>query len=159
MGSGKTEVGKLLAQKLGKTYREMDVLVLEKSKMKNINEIFEKEGELRFRELEIAVAKDLQNTTNDIIATGGGVVINKIILDYLKQNKTIIIYLQTNFDIISRRLKGDTLRPLFRDKERAKQLYAIREPLYKQYADIIVTTDNQSLTDITMEIITRIKNV
>ncbi|HSW96738.1 MAG TPA: shikimate kinase [Candidatus Saccharimonadales bacterium] len=157
MGSGKTEVGKTLAKKLAKTYREMDLLLLKKSEEESINDIFEKSGEIRFRELEIEVAKDLQDEIDTIIATGGGVVMNKIIIDYLRQNNGILIYLRTSFDHICERLQGDMTRPLFKDKVKAKELYSFREPLYKHYADIIIDTENKTVDSIVDELADTLK--
>ncbi len=153
MGSGKTEVGKMLSEKLEEKYSEMDILLLEKSGEKSINDIFEKFGEIRFRELEIAVAKDLQEEIQGVIATGGGVVMNKIIIDYLKQHDGVVIYLKTSFDHICERLQGDMTRPLFKDREKAKELYAFREPLYRHYANITIETENKTVDSIADELI------
>lgn len=156
MGSGKSTIGKLVAKKLGLQFVEMDDKLVEKSGEKSVNEIFGKHGEVHFRALEIATAKNLENQENVVIATGGGVILNKIILDYLKQGNGKIVYLQTQFNTIEHRLEGDTTRPLFQDKAKAKNLYAFRESLYKQYADIIITTDNKTKDEVTEEIIKNI---
>lgn len=159
MGSGKTAVGSALARKLGLNYIEMDFLVLQKSGEKNINQIFEKHGESTFRELEKAVGEDLREETNCVIATGGGVVLNKSILDDLRQNYGKVIYLYASFEQIEKRLVGDTTRPLFKDKEKAKQLYSIRKPLYESYADITINTKSKTQEDIAAEITATLKNI
>lgn len=154
MGAGKSTVAKLLAKKLNYSLIEMDEIVLKKSKRKSINEIFQKDGELYFRELEIAVAKDLKDKDKVVISTGGGVVINKIILDYLKKGgKTI--YLKTSFSEILKRLKNCQGRPLFKDKKLAKKLFNFRKYLYQEYADLIVETDKKSVEEIIYEIISK----
>lgn len=157
MGSGKTEVGNLLAKKLGRNYIEMDFLVLQKSGESSINEIFKKEGETHFRALEMAVSEDLEHEKNAVIATGGGVVLNKGIIDNLKQDNGVVIYLHTSFEDVCKRLKGDMTRPLFADKEKAKELYTIRKPLYELYADMTIETAHKSIERVADEIAATIK--
>lgn len=152
MGAGKTSVAQLLSKKINLPYVEMDDLILKKSKKTTINKIFEKDGELRFRELEIAVSKDLANRENLIVSTGGGVVMNKINLDYLKKEGKIC-YLKTSFLKIRQRLEGDCSRPLFKDKKQAKKLFKFRQPLYEKYADIIIETNSKSITDVVNSLI------
>ena len=90
MGSGKSSVGRTLAKKLQLELVELDRLVLKSSGRKSIKEIFERDGETRFRELEIAQAKKLKNKNQAVIATGGGVVLNRIILDWLRPGSQVI---------------------------------------------------------------------
>src|SRR5438445_691819 len=112
MGSGKTSVARMLEERTKMSFIEMDAIVVQASGRKTVNEIFERDGELRFRELEIETAKKVANNHDVIISTGGGVVMNKIIIDYFKKNGTII-FLDTPFKTIQQRLSGDTSRPLF----------------------------------------------
>ncbi len=155
MGSGKSTVGRLIAGKLNIKLIEMDELLLELSGFDSINEIFEKHGETRFRELEIDTAKTLAKQEDCVISTGGGVVMNKIIIDYLKKSndKAIVVFLNTKFETLSERLEGDTSRPLFQNTQKAKNLYDFRLPLYEEYADAEVTTDNKPPEKIAAEII------
>lgn len=155
MGAGKTTVAQALSKKLKIKLIEMDDLILKKSKRKSINEIFTMDGERRFRELEIETAKKLINKDNVVISTGGGVVINKIILDYLKENGKVI-FLKTSFFEILKRLKHASDRPLFKDKKLAKKLFNFRQKLYEEYADLIVKTDKKSVKEVTNEIIENI---
>ena len=126
MGSGKTSVAKVLARKLNLKNIEMDDLVLKKSKRQSIPEIFSKDGEAHFREIEIEVARDLRTEKDKIISTGGGVIMNKITIDYLKENGKII-FLKTSFKTILDRLINDVSRPLFKDKSKARKLFLFRE--------------------------------
>lgn len=152
MGAGKTTIGKILAKKLKMDLIEMDELVLKKSKRKTINEIFALDGERRFRELEIEVGRELKNVDEVVISTGGGVVMNKIILDYLKEGNGQIIFLKTSFAEIVKRLKNTSDRPLFKDKNKAKKLFDLRRRLYEEYSDYIVETDNKNPQLIVKEI-------
>lgn len=160
MGSGKSEVARQLAQKLGLALIESDGLVLQLSKRSNINEIFNQDGEVHFRELEIAAAKKLRRADNAVIATGGGAVMNQIIFAYLKSKpKAIIIHLAAMFATVRRRLRHDRTRPLFANAQKARKLYKLREPLYRHYADIVVTTDNRTPASIVKEIIGKLKRL
>jgi len=152
MGSGKTSVAKILSKKLELKNIEMDDLVLKKSKRKNISEIFAKDGEVRFREIEIEAAKDLRILRNVIVSAGGGVVMNKLNIDYLRENGEII-FLKTSFETIRKRLKNDISRPLFKNIGVAKKLFLFREGLYKEYADLIINTDNLSIEEVANSLI------
>ncbi len=153
MGSGKTTIGKLLAKKLNLKFIEMDDLTLKLSSRKNINEIFEKDGEQQFRKLELLVAKDLAKIDGVIISSGGGVVMNKSTMNYLTKNSSVV-YLKTSFDKIRQQIKLKKIRPpLFKSIASAKKLLALREPLYEHFANMIVTTDNKNVGNIVEEII------
>jgi len=151
-GSGKTTVGKAVAKKLKVKWIEMDDLILTKSKRKSINEIFQKDGEIHFRELEIQIARELAKIDNSVISTGGGVVVNKIIIDYLKE-KGAIIHLRTSFAEARRRIADTVDRPLQREVRKARKIYNFRKPLYRQYADAYVRTDNKTIEEVRDEVI------
>ncbi len=151
MGSGKTSVAKVLAKKLKMEHVEMDDYVLRKAKRKSVNEIFDKDGEIKFRELEIEVAKDLAKKDGCIISTGGGVIYNKVIIDHLKKNGCVVL-LRTSFAEARRRLEGANDRPLFRNPREARKIYNFRKPLYRAYAENYVRTDGKSINEICDEI-------
>jgi shikimate kinase len=157
MGSGKTTISQSLAKKLNFNQCEMDQLILKKNNCHDMNELFAKGGEILLREWEIKLAKEMRNTKDIVISTGGGVVMNKIILDYLKENEGIVIFLKATFVEIEHRLKNDTTRPLFKDKQLAQDLFNFRLPLYQKYADYTITTTQKSVEAITNEIISFIK--
>lgn len=154
MGSGKTTVAKSLSKKLNLEVVEMDNLIIKESKRSNINEIFAKDGENYFRELEKQISKSLKNKDNVIISTGGGVVMNIINIKYLKNNGKII-FLKTGFLEISRRLKNIKDRPLFQDKKNVKKLFDSRQKLYEENSDLIINTDGKSVGKISYEIISQ----
>ena len=153
MGSGKTTVANILAKKLDLEVIEMDDLIVKRSG-KSISQIFNEDGEARLRELEIKVSKSLTNRGGCIISSGGGVVMNKINIDLLK-NKGKIIFLKTSFTEIEKRLKNVKDRPLFKNKLSAEKLFIFRQKLYAEYADLIVNTDGKSVERITNEIISQ----
>lgn len=156
MGTGKSSVAPVLAAKLNMKYIGMDKLI-EKKAGKSIEKIFRDDGEHAFREYEIAVAKDLRNASNAVISCGGGVVMNKIIIDYLKANG-IMVGMFADFETIFKRVESDLPRPLFKDRKVAEKLYNFRKPLYELYADKKVNTDNKSVEEVAEEIIEVIKS-
>ncbi|MBS0629915.1 MAG: shikimate kinase [Verrucomicrobia bacterium] len=150
MGSGKSTVGKHLSELLQRPLIEMDHLVLQKTDCQTVREVFAKGGELLWRDTEIAVAKELHGTTGKIISTGGGVVLNKIILDYLSGKR---IYLKTSFDTLAKRVAEDPDRPLFQ-----KTHYDFRLPLYHHYADEVIDTDSYLPAEIALKIQERLNS-
>jgi shikimate kinase len=155
MGSGKSSVAQALSKAMNHVHIETDKQVLELSGRESINDIFLLDGENTFRELEICVAKKLKNTDHSVISTGGGMVINRLCIDYLKKNGKIV-YLQTSFGEIEKRLKGDESRPLFKDIAKARKLFQFRQHLYGEYADVLVDTDLKSVDEITNIILKKI---
>ncbi len=156
MGSGKSSVATELAkiQKLSKV--DTDDLVVEKAQMSTA-EIFDQFGETRYREYEIEVARDIRGIQNHVIATGGGVILNKIILDYLREGGGAVVFLRTSFDEIVRRVTAhDRPRPLFTDRDAARKLYDFRLSLYESYADVIVDTDSKSIEEVAQEVLQKI---
>ena len=128
-GTGKSLIGKLLAELTGKTLQDTDAKIEEEAKM-TIPEIFEKEGEMGFRDRESAICKKLGKERNLIIATGGGAILRPENVDALRQNGTLV-HITRSIDKLPTR--G---RPLSQNIETLKKMEAQRMPLYKAAADI-----------------------
>jgi 3-phosphoshikimate 1-carboxyvinyltransferase len=141
MGSGKTTISRLLAKKLQLELVETDDEIIKRSGLKSVNEIFEKKGEAFFRELEKEVISEYADKSNHIISCGGGVIENPENIKALKENSKLI-FLSASFETITGRIKNQLIRPLFKDAEKAKELYTRRLPIYKSYSDITIETDN-----------------
>jgi shikimate kinase len=109
MGSGKSTVGNILAQKLNYRFFDTDVLI-EKVAGKPIPEIFATEGEDYFRDLETQILKEVSTYRSSAIATGGGIIQKPINWSYLRQG--LIIWLDVDLEILKKRLSQDTNRPL-----------------------------------------------
>jgi shikimate kinase len=152
MGSGKSTLGKLLADQLNRPFLDTDELVYQKTNTKNMQEVFSKGGEALLRETEIAIAKEYGAKNNLVIATGGGAILNKIIFDYFRQSASRIIFLHTAFEKIIERLSGDHSRPLF---TKGEALYASRLPLYRAYADKTIEIANDSPEEIIFQMQTK----
>lgn len=128
-GTGKSLIGKFLAELTGKTLQDTDTKIEEEAKM-TIPEIFEKEGEAGFRDRESAICKKLGKERNLIIATGGGAILRPENVDALRQNGTLV-HITRSIDKLPTR--G---RPLSKNIETLKKMEAQRMPLYKAAADI-----------------------
>ena len=155
MATGKTTVGKQLAKVLEKKYVNTDNLIIEKAG-KTIPRIFEEDGEIIFRELEIEVIKEVSKMRNSVIDCGGGVVLNKINVDRLKSSSILVLLTARPEVILNRVLNDDEQRPLLKtDKklEKIRELLSFREPLYKRYADYTINTTNLSVDEVVEEIV------
>ena len=145
MGAGKTTVGKLLAHFLDKTFYDSDREIQRRTGVA-IPVIFEIEGESGFRKREAEMLVELVKMDNIILATGGGAVLARENRTLLRDSGTVI-YLRAPVDDLWRRTRQDRNRPLLRtDDPRAKlaELYAQRDPLYRQTAHIIVESGKRS---------------
>ena len=136
MGSGKTVVGKELAKITGRRFVDTDDLV-EKKQGIPIKAIFEIYGEDYFRDLEHQVCCDTAELKNCVISTGGGAVTFERNVSALK-NGGRIVFLDADFDTICERIGDSTNRPLFQDKDKAKELFDERRPKYEAAADLTV---------------------
>jgi len=162
MGVGKTTIGTLLVKKLGGEYQfiEMDQLI-EQMAGKSIPEIFSQNGEDSFRKLEIKVCQKVSTFKKFVISCGGGSVLNKINVENLKKS-CIFILLETSIETIVNRIlkEGIQIRPVI-DKEDPindiKNLYHLRNPLYRSVADIIIDAENKDKSIIVDEIIEKLK--
>ena len=153
MGSGKTTVGKVLADFLGCPFMDLDDLI-EKKAGKSIPEIFAQDGEPAFRQLEArllrqTVEKYTENTV--VLALGGGAVTAPASAALLRE-KTVCIYLRATLETLLQRLEGETAGRPLADASLADRLSA-REPLYEQTAHVIIDTDGLSPDEVADEII------
>ena len=158
MGTGKTAVGEVLAKKLRRKFVEMDLLIAQAAG-KSIPEIFAQDGEIAFRELEIEVAKKIAGEKRLVIACGGGVVLNRINIDRLKQ-EGIIAYLTATPGVILKRVSGDEGRPLLMTDDKAlkiRELLSFRKPFYERAADITINTSRLTIDTVAEQIISRLK--
>ncbi len=153
MGSGKTTVGRLVADALGCPFLDLDQLI-EKKAGRSIPAIFAADGEKGFRRLEKQVLEQTVKKyaeTTAILSLGGGSVTLPGAVDLL-QEKTLCIYLEASLETLLSRLEGQTgERPMA--SEDLPALLAAREPLYRQAAHITLPADGLTPEELTDEII------
>ena len=155
MGTGKTAVGRLLAEKLGKDFIEVDELI-EQKVGKSIPEIFQQDGEIAFRELEIEATREAAEKENAVIACGGGAALNQINVDRLRE-RGVVIYLTASPEVILQRTSSDAgERPMLvaEDKaSRVEKLLNFRRPFYERAADMTVNTSELDVAGVAGRII------
>ncbi|KIO50505.1 shikimate kinase [Nitrosospira sp. NpAV] len=145
MGAGKTTIGKLLAHFLDKTFFDSDREIQKRTGV-NIPVIFEIEGETGFRKRETEMLTELLKSENIVLATGGGAVLSIENREMLKRSGTVI-YLRATVDDLWRRTRQDKNRPLLQTSDprrKLAELYAQRDPLYRETAHIIVESGKRS---------------
>ena len=132
-GCGKSTVGKLLAQRLGRSFVDADSRIVDTAGM-SIPEIFAHSGEEGFRQIETQVLSDLGMRSGLVIATGGGCVTQERNYPQFHQNGTCVWLTR---DLAKLPTDG---RPLSQNGK-LEQMYQIRKPLYERFADVTVSND------------------
>ncbi|MFP4560526.1 MAG: shikimate kinase [Thiohalorhabdus sp.] len=157
MGSGKSTVGRALAQRLGAELVDLDAVIVERAG-RAIPEIFAAEGEAGFRDREQAALEEVAARPGPlVVATGGGVVLREANRRTMAANGTVV-YLRADVETLLERTAGDANRPLLQVNDpRAKleALQAEREPLYRQ-AHLIVDTPGRTAQEVAEEILARL---
>lgn len=135
-GSGKSTVGPALAQLLGVPYVELDAEV-ERAAGATVSEIFAREGEARFRELEAAALAEVSARDPSVVSCGGGVVLepaNRVTLRATGE----VVFLSVPLEVLRERVRPAEDRPLIRHPEDLDRLFREREPLYREFAAHVV---------------------
>ena len=155
MGSGKTTIGRRLAEKLKVDFYDADHEIIDKTGV-SIDHIFDIEGEDGFRKRESKAIKELCNKSNIVLATGGGAVL-------LEENRSIIkkarsvIYLSSSVDQILRRTAKSKTRPLLENSTNRRQTISniidSRDTFYREVATIIINTNGKKLNQLINEIL------
>lgn len=161
MGSGKSTMGKLIANKLGYSFVDTDHYI-EKKEGRSISDIFADDGEEYFRNTETEVLKELmQSEEKKVLALGGGTPLREENRAILKE-AGYVIFLKITPDEAYIRLKDDTDRPLLQvsnPKEKIAELLAFRNPIYEAAADYVLLEDNKSLDDVFYELSEIVRNI
>jgi shikimate kinase len=158
MGTGKTEVGRELAQLKGLKLIDVDAEI-EKSEKMTINQFFKRFGEQKFRERETEMIEKISREQNVIISTGGGAVLEQRNIDALKKTGIVICLMATPETILKRTGDSDD-RPLLQVEnplEKITELLSRRKPFYEK-ADIMIDTEDKTPLQIAEEIIEKIRN-
>ena len=150
MGSGKTSVGKLLAQRLSYSFCDTDQL-LESKAGDTINHIFLVHGEEYFRNMETQLLLELSSTLRQtVLSTGGGMPLREQ-NSRLLMKLGFVVYLKASKETTVNRLMGDTTRPLLNGEElshKVERMLSIRTPIYEKAAHKIIVTDDKTPDEI-----------
>ncbi len=160
MGAGKTTIGRQLAKTLEMDFIDSDHEI-ETRTGANIPLIFDLEGEEGFRQRETAIIDELSQRDRLVLATGGGAVLKPENRQYLRERGKVI-YLQTDIDQLLNRTRHDRNRPLLQTenpRKKFEELMAIREPLYRETAHIVINTSQQSINHTINKIISALEKL
>ena len=158
MGAGKSTIGKLLGKFLRQEFIDSDQEIEARSGA-SIPLIFEMEGEAGFRAREKAVIAELTQRRDIVLATGGGAVLDPANRRRLRAYGTVI-YLQTSVEEQLTRIGEDGNRPLLQTADprgKLEALLAVREPLYREVADLIIPTDGRRARQVVRQILSCLK--
>ena len=145
-GSGKSTVGRQLARRLQLPFFDSDHVIEERLGY-SIREAFEREGEAYFRDMEEAVLDELSENPRAVISTGGGAVLRPGTRQRL-HSRGQSVYLNSTPDELFRRLRHDVNRPLLQVADpltRLRDLYTVRDPLYRETAHFVIETGRPSV--------------
>jgi shikimate kinase len=145
-GSGKSTVGRQLARRLSTPFVDTDH-VLEQRLGCSIREFFEREGEDRFRDIESDVIAQLTETHEGVLSTGGGSVLRAENRRCLNERGRVV-YLHSSPEEVFRRTRHDQNRPLLLVNDplaRLRELYKLRDPLYREAAHYVIETGRPSV--------------
>jgi shikimate kinase len=157
MGSGKSAIGKILANKLNYNFIDVDKIIENETK-KTIKKIFEEDGEVYFRDLEEKITIDTLKNKEAIVSLGGGAIVNKKIRNSIKKN-SYNIYLNVDVNILTKRLQFSKTRPLIHKKDLKTELTNLisKRKKFYQKADLIIQNE-KNMIDTAKNIIKKIVN-
>lgn len=158
MGSGKTAVGRSVARHLGRPFYDSDTEIVRRTGV-DIPYIFEREGEAGFREREREAIEALAALRGIVLATGGGAILLPANRRLLAQ-RGWVVYLETSVEQQAERVSQGRHRPLLSNVDpatRLEELMAVRDPLYREIADITVATDGRRVKAVADDIVRMIR--
>lgn len=148
-GSGKSTVGRHLARRLGLAFVDADHFI-EQRQGCSVREYFEREGEQAFRDLEQETLAELAQRQGVVLSTGGGAVLREANRETLKRQGWVV-YLKSSPEELYRRLRHDTTRPLLQvgdPLKKLKELFAVRDPLYREVAHHVLETGRPTVSSL-----------
>ncbi len=157
-GSGKSTVGRQLARRLQLHFYDSDHVIEERLGC-TIKQAFERDGEEAFRDLEVSVLDELTQIKRAVISTGGGAVLRPETRQHLRARGQVV-YLNSTPDELYRRLRHDVNRPLLQVADplaRLRDMYAVRDPLYRDTAHFVIETGRPSVATLVNMIVMQLE--
>lgn len=157
MGSGKSTVGRIVADQLRFTLIDTDHEIEARSS-KTVTQIFSQSGEAAFRQFEHELVLELASRAQTVISTGGGLPVNPANLESLKQH-ALVVCLWASPDRIWERVRHHAHRPLLNGPDpqgKIRELLTEREPYYRQ-ADVLLNTELRTLKEIAHQIVAQFR--
>jgi shikimate kinase len=158
MGSGKTTLGRALAQRLHMPFADTDRLLVDRTGVP-VTTIFEIEGETGFRKRESGVLAELAQGDDQVIATGGGAILAQENRAVMRAAGTVI-YLRARLEHLWERTRHDSSRPLLKTADprgTLEEILAVRDPLYRDAAHIVVDTGTQSASTLVTRVVSALR--
>lgn len=161
MGAGKTTIGRRIAELKGMQFVDSDHAV-EKRTGVDISFIFDMEGEAGFRKRESKMIAELSEQSNTVMATGGGAILDADTRNLLSA-RGVVVYLQTSLEQQLARTSKTSNRPILEGSEDIEatltRLMQQRDPLYREIADLVVTTGDQQARRLAREIVEQLETI
>ncbi len=160
MGVGKSTIGRQLAKLIGMEFEDTDHEIQRRTGV-DIPTIFDFEGEEGFRRREKSVVEELTGNSGVVLATGGGVVLDPDNRRCLS-GRGVVVYLSCSPEQQYDRTRQDRNRPLLQTDDpmsKLQELMAEREPIYREMADLVVSTERRNAMVVAKEIIRRLDEV
>lgn len=159
-GSGKSTVGRQLARRLDVPFIDLDQR-LEEVLGSTIRQYFEEQGEEAFRDREAQLLAELTATPGDmILSTGGGAVLREENRNHLLSGGGSVMYLRATPDEIFKRIRHDKTRPLLQvanPLQRLRDLYAVRDPLYRASSHYVIETGRPTVNTLVNMIVMQLE--
>ena len=150
MGVGKSTVGRIVAAELDRPLFDSDEMI-ESRTGRTVREIWSNDGEEAFRSLETeTLVEALAGPEPSVIAAAGGVVLSEVNRTALRDADAHVVWLLADVDVLVARVRNGAHRPLLDDDPEAvlRALYEVREPLYQEVADAVVSVDHRTPQDV-----------
>ena len=160
MGTGKSTISEYLGEKYAMDIIEMDQEIVKRENM-SISDIFEKYGEEYFRNLETQLLIEMQSRTHTIVSCGGGVAMREENVAEMKKNGRVVLLTATPTTILER-IKDNNERPLLEGNKNLafiEELMAKRREKYEKAADVVIYTDEKTVSEIGEELISKLRKM